>query len=272
MTIIIDGNVADISFENEKTLADVLAGLDRWVRDSGFCLTRVSADGTVDGDAIFNLEIKDVAALTVETTPFPVIYRDALDMLNDTLKSWSASEAAERAAIEEAWRKSPAASFLAEHDNFLSNILNGGFSGDTVKPAVVMVQERIEETLDPAAIFTAMEDGLSRETERLLDLPLDLQTGNDKRAAETIQQFSDFTQKILRLFLLLRCVIIEKSDAEDLSLLDEFNAALREFLSAYENKDMVLSGDLAEYEIAPRIKNIYALIKSKLVSMGGRDV
>jgi hypothetical protein len=149
--------------------------------------------------------------------------------------------------------------------------LKDGFSGDTVKQVIVMVQERIEETRNPAAVFLAMEDGLNQEEERLLDLPLDLQTGNDKRAAETIEKFSDFTQKILRLFLLLKCVIIEKTDAGDLSLLDEFNSALREFLSAYENKDMVLSGDLAEYEIAPRIKNIYTLIKSKLVSTGIQD-
>jgi hypothetical protein len=272
MTIIIDGNVADISFENEKTLADVLAGLNRWVRDSGFCLTRVSADGSADGEALFNREIKDVRTLMVETTPFPIFYGEALDTLNSTLQSWDLSEAAGRAAIEEAWRKSPAASFLAEHDNFLLNALYGGFSSDTVKLTTVMVKERIEETRDPAGVFLAMEERLDQEAGRLLDLPLDLQMGNDKRAAETVGKFSDFTQKILRLFLLLKCMIIKKTDAGDLNLFDEFNSALREFLSAYENKDMVLSGDLAEYEIAPRIKTIYMLIKSKLVSTGIQDV
>ncbi|MDR0663616.1 MAG: hypothetical protein LBF80_06015 [Spirochaetaceae bacterium] len=285
MIIIIDGNVADISFENEKTLSDVLAGLDRWARDSGFCLTRVSAGGTDvdDSDALFDREIKDIPTLTVETTPFPVFYREALELLSDTLRSWTESAPTGQAAIEEAWRKTPAASFLAEYDNYLSNVLHCGFSGDSVKLAMVMVRERIEEAGDPAAVFLAMEDRLNEEAERLLDLPLDLQTGCDKRAAETIERFSDFTGKILRLFMLLKCVIIEKPDGgdmvlrdmvlrdmvlKDMVLIDEFNSALREFLSAYENKDMVLSGDLAEYEIAPRIKSIYAMIKSKLVSAG----
>jgi hypothetical protein len=33
---------------------------------------------------------------------------------------------------------------------------------------------------------------------------------------------------------------------------------------------MVLSGDLAEYEIAPRIKNIYAALKEKLIRTAGQ--
>jgi hypothetical protein len=267
MNIIIDGNVADISLENEKTLFDVLAGLDRWARDSGFCLVRVSADGAGgdDAEALFNREVKETRELAVETAPFPVFYREALELLSDTLRLWTESEASERATIEEAWRKTPAVSFLAEYDSFLINVLRGGFSGDTVKQAALMVEERIEEAGNPVAVFHAMEDSLDREAGRLIDLPLDLQTGNDRRAADTIKRFSDFTQKSLRLFLLLKCAIIEKTDGGDFALLDEFKSALREFLSAYENKDMVLVGDLAEYEIAPRIKNIYAMIKSKLV-------
>jgi hypothetical protein len=265
MIIIIDGNVADISFENEKTLFDVLAGLDRWARDSGFCLVRASADGSDwgDTDAFFHREIKETQELIVETAPFPVFYREALELLNDTLRRWTESEASGRAAIEETWRKTPAASFLAEYDALLLHYV---FSGDTLKQAALMVRERIKEAEDPAAVFLAIEDSLNGEAERMVDLPLDLQTGNDRRASETIERFSDFTQRILRLFMLLKCAIIEKTNDGDLALLDEFNSALREFLSAYENKDMVLTGDLAEYEIAPRIKNIYAMIKSKLVS------
>jgi hypothetical protein len=271
MNIIIDGNVADISFENEKTLADVITGLDRWAFDSGFCLTRISVDGdSADGsiDRFFSREIDDVRTLTVETTPFPVFYGEALAELNDTLCSWQKAEAAGRTALEGKWRKTPAAAFLAEHDYFLSNVLDGEFSDDTVKTAMVMVRQRIEESSNPVAVFLGMEDSLNQETGRLLDLPLDLQTGNDKRAAETIERFSGFTQRMLRLFLLLKCVTIQKTEAADMVLLDEFNSALREFLSAYENKDMVLSGDLAEYEIAPRIRNIYTLLKTKLAAAG----
>jgi hypothetical protein len=35
--------------------------------------------------------------------------------------------------------------------------------------------------------------------------------------------------------------------------IDEFSTALKELASAYENNDTVLVGDLAEYELSPRL-------------------
>jgi hypothetical protein len=39
-------------------------------------------------------------------------------------------------------------------------------------------------------------------------------------------------------------------------LLEEIGTILQELLSAYEAKDTVLVGDLAEYEIAPRLRSL----------------
>ncbi|MDR2344038.1 MAG: hypothetical protein LBD86_05855, partial [Spirochaetaceae bacterium] len=77
MITIIDGNVADIKFENEKNLGDVLAGIERWVDGSGFCLSRINIDGveaeTSDMTALFDAEIRDTKTLLIETTPFAVL-------------------------------------------------------------------------------------------------------------------------------------------------------------------------------------------------------
>ena len=40
----------------------------------------------------------------------------------------------------------------------------------------------------------------------------------------------------------------------------EFSAALRELLAAYEQHDTVLVGDLAEYEMAPRLRGLHAAL------------
>jgi hypothetical protein len=46
------------------------------------------------------------------------------------------------------------------------------------------------------------------------------------------------------------------------TFMEEFNAALIELTSAYENRDTVLAGDIAEYELAPRLIKFFAAIKN----------
>ena len=46
----------------------------------------------------------------------------------------------------------------------------------------------------------------------------------------------------------------------------EFNAILKELLAAYETRDSVLVGDLAEYELAPRLRCLYAALTGPKVA------
>ena len=41
----------------------------------------------------------------------------------------------------------------------------------------------------------------------------------------------------------------------------EFDSTLRDLIRAYEERDTVLVGDLAEYELAPRLLKFYSAIK-----------
>jgi hypothetical protein len=266
MTVIIDGVNADIRFENEKKLGEALYGLEKWAGDSGFCISGINVDGTgvEDMGALFDRNIQDVDTLRIDTAPLAVLYGEALAMLDTVLRSWMSGGGKE---AESRWLGSPGAAFIARRDKQLSELLRDGFSDEAVSKAADLVRERAVEAENPAAAFLAMEDGLNEHTARLLDLPLDLQTGNDRRAAETIELFSCFTQKVFRLFPLLKYTMAETPDDGEVSaLFDEFKSALKEFLAAYESKDMVLCGDLAEYEIAPRIKSIYLALKEKLAS------
>ena len=99
------------------------------------------------------------------------------------------------------------------------------------------------------------------------ELPLDIQTGRNQRAAETMQLFSGAASKLFRIFFMYK--------SEGLSIdtfmigefparifIDEFNAALKELSAAYENRDTVLVGDLAEYELSPRLLKFFSAVKS----------
>jgi hypothetical protein len=98
------------------------------------------------------------------------------------------------------------------------------------------------------------------------DLPLDIQTGKDGRAAETMQLFSRMGEKLFRLLLILKTgglsldtFTIDGESAED--FMNDFSAALRELAGAYESSDSVLIGDLSEYELAPRLLKFYSALK-----------
>jgi hypothetical protein len=90
-----------------------------------------------------------------------------------------------------------------------------------------------------------------------------MQTGKDARAVETINTFTGVTEKIIRIFNILKSegfptgnIKIENMTID--AYLCDFTAVLRNILNAYEQHDTVLAGDIAEYEIAPRLRNLHA--------------
>jgi hypothetical protein len=54
--------------------------------------------------------------------------------------------------------------------------------------------------------------------------------------------------------------LIFVKDAPVSGYIAEFNTALKEMLAAYERHDTVLVGDLAEYEIAPRLLGLHTAV------------
>jgi hypothetical protein len=54
------------------------------------------------------------------------------------------------------------------------------------------------------------------------------------------------------------------------AFIEEFTAALRELSLAYENRDTVLAGDIAEYELAPRFLKFFTALKN--MSRSGSQV
>ena len=100
-----------------------------------------------------------------------------------------------------------------------------------------------------------------------------MQTGKDGRAAETMTLFSALTEKLFRLVFLFarRGTTIEGIEVASMdgtgmvslkTYIEEFSAALRELIAAWENSDTVLVGDLAEYELSPRLSVFAAALEN----------
>jgi hypothetical protein len=131
----------------------------------------------------------------------------------------------------------------------------------------VLLEERLRELRSPLEELSGIAALVEGTAQRLEDLPLDIQTGKDSRAAETVQLFSTVTEKLLRLFSLLKLegfiadtLVIDAKPFD--AFIGDFSAALKELLAAYEARDAVLVGDLAEYELAPRLRTLYSALQA----------
>ena len=273
MKITIDGKPADIALEKEKTLVEILGGIGDWLAGSGFSLSGLRINGETLGagamSGAFDLAPDAIETLDIQTTGLPVLMAEALVAVRQTIGDYESAPFEERRRIEERWTQSPAASFLAECIPDMAGLAGRTFRGEGLAPASLasLVDERLRELRDPLPELAGIEALVESTAQRLEDLPLDIQTGKDSRAAETVQIFSAITEKLFRVFSLLK---LEGFIADTLlidampfgAFIDDFSAALKELLAAYEAKDAVLVGDLAEYELAPRLRTFYAAIKA----------
>jgi hypothetical protein len=277
MKITIDGKTADIALEKEKNLGEILGGIGDWLEGSGYSLSGLRVNGEVLGaDAIagaFDLDLDSIATLDIQTTGLPLLMAEALGDMRRELGDYANAPFEERRSFQGRWTESPAASFLAECLPDIFDMAGRTFRGEDPAPAALasLVDERLRELQAPLPELQGMEALVEGTAKRLEDLPLDIQTGKDNRAAETVQLFSSVTEKLLRIFSLLKLegYLADTLEIDAMSLggfIDNFSAALKELLAAYEAQDAVLVGDLAEYELAPRLRTFYAAIKTPLAA------
>ncbi len=98
-------------------------------------------------------------------------------------------------------------------------------------------------------------------SDNLSQVSVNLQTGKDALVNETVKSFADFFDNFCHIVSLSalfpedfsNMTIVDKNISDFLS---DFGPILSDFENAYQEKDTVLIGDLAEYEILPRIEEI----------------
>jgi len=160
--------------------------------------------------------------------------------------------------------------------NLLEN--SGFFKGkiehkDTLQNAAVMCEsfisilhERMKEFTNPMDELRSTIDLLRSLIEPMNEIPVLLQTGKDGDAMQTILGFIEASQKMIRLYPILKATSafdMQKTLASGETLeqfYSDFNRILHELQEAFNASDSILIGDLLEYEISPRIENLTTLI------------
>jgi len=272
MEILINHKNADIILDTEKTLADVLSGIDQWISPAGNRIQGLTMDGINITDNLgdfFDKNVNDIKKLDILVCPWSSLVEEALTALLETCYAHEKAAYGEREDIVSAWGKSAAAVFLSQDIPDIGMLAGCAFAGEGIstRELFLLAEERLREVVEPEREISASLTLVEEAAGRMEDLPLDIQTGRDKRAAETIQRFSGIAEKLFRIYFVMShgrlspdTFIINKLPAH--SFIDEFSAALKELSMAYENRDIVLAGDIAEYELAPRLKNFYNALRA----------
>jgi hypothetical protein len=271
MKIKLNGVDADIKPENEKTIGEILSALDAWLTGSGHRLSGLIIDGKAvnarEMDLSFSKCIDTVDTLDICTSSLSQLISESLTRTIQDIDDFQALTFDEKAAYSGKWKESPQGCLLAEQYPELFDWTLKAFSGEGCSPQVLtaLFEERLRELLDPAGEMGRITQLVDDICARLTEFPLDVQTGKDAKAAETVNVFSGVAEKVFRIYHTLRIegfpvaeITVDNMPIND--YITEFSKALKELLDAYERRDTVLIGDLAEYEMAPRLRGLHAAV------------
>ncbi|MCL2472604.1 MAG: hypothetical protein FWF26_02900 [Treponema sp.] len=273
MDIYINRKPADITLDTEKNLGDVLQGIEMWLTPSRSRIKGISIDGEVLGEnelgAAFGKNVDKIKRLDIAVASYCELATEALGHLQETCVNYENSPFMDRRDIYSVWEASAAARFLASDIKDIYELARGALSGEGLSTTelVILIDERLREFANPGNEIGGSSALVDTTAGRMEELSLDIQTGKDARAAETMQLFSRTGEKLLRILSILESegLAMDTFTIDDLpagTFLNEFNTALNELSAAYTNKDMVLAGDIAEYELAPRLRKLFSALDS----------
>ena len=290
MTVTINGNSIEIEI-GESSLGDLLARLDDLVEKAGSVILGLTLDGKpVDPNDLPALRDTPAASydtLQIDSVPSCELRSRAFETLLDFLqraKSWTESSDPAK-DLQERWenyRETYSGLLSSDEHSFLDMLGRDIESLPGDPPASErqklirhterlepIFRERLDELTDPPAAMRAASVLYSSERENLKEVPVRLQTGKDAEAMRSILLFIEIFNKANRI---LPELARTGTDTKNLRIegkplpefYESFNVVLRQLMEAFETKDAVLIGDLAEYEIVPRMNSFFDAVVGAL--------
>lgn len=117
-----------------------------------------------------------------------------------------------------------------------------------------------------AESFTKLSQLFEQLAEKMLKVPVELQSGKDKEANNSIKELADSIQNfchVAALASLFKEYISIQIDGKPFNeFFADFSPILEDFEQALKDNDTVTVGDLSEYEICPRLQAISEALKT----------
>jgi len=271
MIIKINDKPLDFTLDNEKTLGEVFTSLEQWLSNSGHRLSEIFIDGNAVSagmiEELFKKDVKSIKSLDVRTNAIAELAAASLQTLIKDIDEYESLKFDEKPKFFDNWKTSAQAMFIMQempdlYAFFKNTFSNGDVSVITLRSVTEEIQREVNE---PLKELVKIEPILNEICDKLINLPLDIQTGKDLVAAQTIQLFSAVSEKLIRLFYQLSTqgYIIQIEEAKKIAEgFSNFKDILAQLLESYEKHDIIIVGDVAEYEAAPKLKELYMSILS----------
>lgn len=293
MKISINEQSIDFTLENEQNLGEVMEGIHSWLGDSSYQVFSIDFDGTtvVPGseatESWKEKSIDQIKKLDITVLSATEQYGQDLHTLHQYLSLLQrALSAGNRELIEDLKNELPyiinnidrVMGTENEYGRVLDKLVDGsGLREGELKPTVqqlqnylhnllIILQSRINEVTQPLTELRSTAESLKALIPQLMDVSVFLQTGKDKQAMDSIIEFTEISEKLIRLYRILQSqgiadVSSTQIEGQDFnSFYNELNEIFHELEDAFNSRDSVLIGDLLEYEIAPRTERLMEFI------------
>jgi len=283
MTFTMNGTTALVN-PGARTIGDALAELDERAEAMGNIIVEVAVDGrALSPDELAEASARDAAGdgtVSLVAEPAADLKSRGLETLLDLVRAASDAAATGDAealgAARDAWSSYSGAFaglFSAEEASFI-DAFGRQLEAEAGSPAISRMAdsmasffgERLAELRDPSAAMMAAARVFDAIRDDLSEVPVRLQTGKDADAMKTMVVAVELINKTVRIMPEYVRTAASVPTEVDGAAMPEFygalNGVLRELAQAFENKDGVLIGDLAEYEIRPRLESFYSAVRT----------
>jgi hypothetical protein len=299
MRITVNGAPLVLELGASSSLGEVLAGADELLDKAGSVIVSLKVDGEeIDAEgyaACAGKSASSVATVEIRAEDAAAIRLHALETLLELLSiakrasadspSCGPADGADWAGLRsgaEDMRDAFAGLFSADELSFVQLFaeLLGRAGDDPDKASRIEISaqsdrlasvfgERLAELRSPAAEMRTAAALFGARSGELGELPVLLQTGKEGEAMKAVLYFIEIFNKVIRIIPELRRAGVDTSALRvgEVSMAEfygAFNDILRQLTEAFEHKDAILIGDLAEYEVLPRMKSFFAAMGEAL--------
>lgn len=280
MEIFINGVPISFQLESEQTVGQVYQGLESWLNGSGHQVTAVLVNGEEPGSgdawrdtALAGVERIEISALSMHQDAIDRIetITTYLDLLGRVSREGTPQQLA--AALEELPHVTTALSGLVPelegtlHDELVTAAQNDASDArDTLArradELAAVLRQRQRELLDPEHELRQTITALHATIPAFEEIPAQMQRGEEREALGMVARFAELTGRLLRILPLAIAQRQELSAQAD--RLPELNELFGELETALNSNDLVLVGDVMEYELLPRLSELLEGIGSIL--------
>lgn len=289
MQVLLNHEPIDITLQDEKTLGDLLIGITHWLDENGLFLLGFSIDGEEqkldESDSWKDIGLESISEIDIWANHPVLMQKNQLELISEyfnLMESTVIEHKEEKHKLIQGSQEIldqiplvmksldpifPEADALAK--TFLQDLADKLPKGEsnpdwnrmfnTVK---LLLQERIREYSSPKVELLTTMEILQRLQEPLSMVSTQLQNGETDLALHSIQTLVEIIHK------LARCMDIFTRHPEYTTELgkslqekgNRLNELLEELVTGMEQQDIVLMGDILEYELNDIFKEIEILL------------